>query len=83
MVDQFGVPEDLVDLLLGAVSAHVGFLEHLAKVSVCIYAVVDVAEDLLLALGAKTVPRAENHLLPPIGSSFEHPTYLLRRHLRS
>lgn len=44
------------------------------------YAVVDVAEDLLLALGAETVPRAEHH---PFGSLFEHLNYLLLRHLRS
>lgn len=46
------------------------------------YAVVDVAEDLLLALGAETVPRAEHHPFP-IGSLFEHLNYLLLRHLRS
>ena len=45
------------------------------------YAVVDVAEDLLLALGAETVPRAEHHPFP-IGALFGHLSYLLLRHLR-
>jgi 23S rRNA C2498 (ribose-2'-O)-methylase RlmM len=81
MVDQLRVSEDLVDLDLGAVSAYVGFLEHLIKLGVRVYAVDDVAEDFLLALGAETVPRAE-HQPFPIGSLFGHLHYLLLRRLR-
>jgi len=81
MVDQLGVSEDLVDLELGAVSAYVRLLEHVAEVGVRVYAVADVAEDLLLALGTETVPRAEHYPFP-IGSLFGHLTYLLLRRLR-
>ena len=51
------------------------------KIGVLVYAVGDVAEDLLLALGAETVPRAEHYPFP-IGSLFGHLTYLLLRRLR-
>jgi hypothetical protein len=81
MVDELGVHDDLVDLALGAVATHVGLLEHLIKGGVRVYAVDDVAEDFLLALGAKTVARAE-HQLFPIGSLFGHLNYLLLRRLR-
>ena len=50
MVDELGVHDDLVDLALGAVTAHVGLLEHVVKVGVLVHAVDDVLEDLLLAL---------------------------------
>jgi hypothetical protein len=49
MVDELGIHDDLVDLALGAVAAHVGLLEYVVKVGVLVHAVEDVLEDLLLA----------------------------------
>src|SRR5215208_2551746 len=50
-VHELGIALDLVYLGLGAVVLHVGLPEHIMEVGVLIYAVDDVAEDLLLPLG--------------------------------
>jgi hypothetical protein len=76
MVDELGIHDDLVDLDLGAVAAHVGFLEYVVKVGILIHAVDDVLEDLLLALSARTVLPAEHDLVPE-RSLFGHALYLL------
>jgi len=56
MVDELRVHDDLVDLPFGAVTAHVGFLEHVVKLGVRVHAMDDVLEYLFLALCAGTVP---------------------------
>jgi hypothetical protein len=81
MVDELGVHDDLVDLDLGAVAAHVGLLEYVVKVSVIVYAVEDVLEDLLLAPSARAVAPAEHDSFPE-GSLFGHILYLLLLRLR-
>ena len=60
MVDELRVHDDLVDLPLGAVTAHVGLLEHVVKVGILVHAVEDVLEYLLLALSARAVPPAKH-----------------------
>jgi hypothetical protein len=81
MVDELRVHDDLVDLDLGAVAAHVGLLEDVVKVGILIHAVEDVLEDLLLALSARAVPLAEHDSVPE-GSLFGHAHYLLLLRLR-
>jgi hypothetical protein len=76
MVDELGIHDDLVDLSLGAVAAHVGLLEYVVKVGLLIHAVEDVVEDLLLALSARAVLPAEHEYFPE-GSLFGHAYYLL------
>jgi hypothetical protein len=81
MVDELGIHDDLGDLALGAVAAHVGLLEYVVKVGILIHAVDDVLEDLLLALSARAVPPAEHDSFPE-GSLFGHALYLLLLRLR-
>ena len=81
MVDELGIHDDLVDLALGAVAAHVGLLEYVVKVGILIYAVDDVLEDLLLALSARAVLPAEHESFHE-ESLFGHAYYLLLRRLR-
>jgi hypothetical protein len=81
MVDELGIHDDLVDLDLGAVAAHVGLLEYVVKVGILIHAVDDVPENLLLALSARTVPPAEHDSVPE-RSLFGHALYLLLLRLR-
>ncbi len=81
MVDELGVHDYLVDLVLGADAAYVGFLENVVKVGVLVYAVDDVLEYLLLALSARSVPPAEHESFQE-GSLFGHAYYLLLRRLR-
>jgi hypothetical protein len=81
MVDELGVHDDLVDLALGAVAAHVGLREDVVKVGVLVYAVDDVLEDLFLALSARAVLPAEHESFQE-GSLFGHACYLLLRRLR-
>src|ERR671916_2978008 len=72
MVDELGVHDDLVDLPLGAVAAHVGLLEYVVKVGVRIYAMDNVLEHLLLALGAGAMLPTEHESFPE-GTLFGHP----------
>src|SRR5215208_6876712 len=59
-MDQFGVAPDLIDLDLGAVTLYVRLLEYLVEFGVLIYAMDDVAEDLLLPPGpARVTPKEE------------------------
>jgi hypothetical protein len=51
-VDELGVVYDLVDLVLGAVAAHVIFANDVVQRGLFIHTVDDVLKDLLLALGA-------------------------------
>jgi hypothetical protein len=81
MVDELGVHDDLVDLDLGAVAAHVGLLEYVVKVGVLVHAVDDVLEYLLLALSARAVAPAEHDSVQE-GSLFGHALYLLLLRLR-
>ena len=81
MVDELGIHDDLVDLALGAVAAHVGLLEYVVKVGILIYAVDDVLEDLLLALSARAVLPAEHDSFQE-GSLFGDAYYLLLLRLR-
>jgi hypothetical protein len=55
-VDELGVAEDVVDLALRAVAAHVVFLDHVVQVGVLVYTVDDVPEDFLFSLGTGEVP---------------------------
>jgi hypothetical protein len=55
---------DLLDLPLGAVAAHVVFLEHLAQGHVLVYAPDHVVEDLLLTLGEGGGSRAAQKFSP-------------------
>jgi hypothetical protein len=80
-IDELGVHDDLVDLALGAVAAHVGLLKHVVEVSFPIEAVDDVMEDLLLAPGARAMLLAEHESFQE-GSLFGHAYYLLLRRLR-
>jgi hypothetical protein len=81
MVDELGIHDDLVDLALGAVAAHVGLLEYVVKVGILVHAVDDVVEDLLLALSARAVLPAEHDSFQE-GSLFGHAYYLLLLRLR-
>src|SRR5215211_5269880 len=59
-MDELGVAPDLIDLDLGAVALYVRLLEYLVQFGILIYAVDDVAEDLLLAPGpARVTPKEE------------------------
>jgi hypothetical protein len=59
-MDEFGVAPDLIDLDLGAVALHVRLLEYLVEFGVLIYAMDDVAENLLLPPGpARVTPKEE------------------------
>jgi hypothetical protein len=59
-MDEFGVAPDLIDLDLGAVALYVRLLEYLVQFCVFIYAMDDVAEDLLLPPGpARVTPKQE------------------------
>src|SRR5215216_4923708 len=58
-MDEFGVGADLIDLDLGAVALYVSLLEHLVEDCALIYAVDDVAENLLLPLGPTRVTPKE------------------------
>jgi hypothetical protein len=59
-MDELGVAPDLIDLNLGAVALYVRLLEYLVEFCVLIYAVDDVAEDLLLPRGpARGTPKEE------------------------
>jgi hypothetical protein len=59
-MDEFGVAPDLIDLDLGAVAHYVRLLQYLVEFGVIIYAVDDVAEDLLLPPGpARVTPNEE------------------------
>jgi hypothetical protein len=60
-VDELGIFDDLVDLVLGAVAAHVIFLHDVVQTCPFTHAVDDVLKDLLLALGMVGV--AEEHPL--------------------
>ena len=71
MVDELGVHDDLVELALGAVAAHVGAPGARVKVGVRGHAVEDLLEDLLLALGAGAVPPPEHESFQE-GSVFGH-----------
>jgi hypothetical protein len=81
MVDELGIHDDLVDLALGTVAAHVGLLEYVVKVGILVHTVDDVPEDLLLALSARAVPPAEHDSFPE-GSLFRHALYLFLLRLR-
>jgi hypothetical protein len=81
MVDKLGIHDDLVDLALGAVAAHVGLLEYVVKVGILVHAVDDVVEDLLLSLSARAVLPAEHQSFPE-GLLFGHLNYLLLLRLR-
>ena len=81
MVDQLGVHDDLVDLALRAVAAHVGLLEYVVKVGILTHAVDDVLEYSLLPLGAGTMLPAEHQPFPE-GLLFGHLDYLLLLRLR-
>ena len=81
MVDVLGIHDDLVDLALGAVAAHVRLLEYVVKVGILVHAVEDVLEDLLLALSTRAVLPAEHESFQE-GSLFWHAYYLLLRRLR-
>jgi len=81
MVGKLGIDDDLVDLALGAVAAHVGLLEYVVKVGILIYAVDDVPEDLLLALSARVLLPAEHDSVPERWL-FGHAYYLLLLRLR-
>src|SRR5215210_1693322 len=58
-VDQLGVVDDLVYFGLGAVALHISLCEHLVEVSVLVYAVDEVPQDLLLPLGSIRVAEEE------------------------
>jgi len=59
-MDEFGVAPDLIDLDLGAVAQYIRLLQYLVEFGVIIYAVDDVAEDLLLPPGpARVTPNEE------------------------
>jgi len=59
-MDEFGVAPDLIDLDLGAVALYVRLLEYLVEFGVLIYAMDDVAQDLLLPPGpARVTPKEE------------------------
>ena len=81
MVDELWVHDDLFDLALGAVAAHVGLLEYVVKVGVLVHAVEDVLEDLLLAPSARAMLPAEHESFQE-GSLFGHAYYLLLQRLR-
>jgi hypothetical protein len=60
-MDEFGVAPDLIDLYLGAVALYVRLLEYPVEFGVLIYAMDDVAEDLLLPPGpARVTPKEES-----------------------
>jgi hypothetical protein len=59
-MDEFGVAPDLIDLDLGAVALYVRLLEYIVEFGVLIYAMDDVAEDLLLPPDpARVTPKEE------------------------
>jgi hypothetical protein len=59
-MDEFGVAPDLIDLYLGAVALYVRLLEYPVEFGVLIYAMDNVAEDLLLPPGpARVTPKKE------------------------
>jgi hypothetical protein len=59
-MDEFGVAPDLIELNLGAVALYVRLLEYLVEFDILIYAMDDVAEDLLLPPGpARVTPKEE------------------------
>src|SRR5215212_9708115 len=69
-LDEFWVAPDLIYLLLRAVAPHVRLLEHLVERDILIYAVDDVAEDLLLPFGPARVATKEE--LPQQGVLLGH-----------
>ena len=80
-MDELGVSNDLVYLVVRAVATHVGLLKYVVEVGSLINAVDDVAEDLLLALG--TGSSLTTKLQPfPEGALFRDVNYLLLRRLR-
>ncbi len=73
-----GLPPDLVYLLLRAIALHVRLPEHLGEVGVLIYAVDDVAEDLLLPLGPTRVTIEEELPQQRVFLGHLYPSSMLR-----